>query len=206
MKTDIIITNSELARITERPISKVRRNTKEFLPPDPQASRRSGYSRRFKLDDAFKVMVGTHLVSILVYSFSDARTIIADIWPWVESVNLLPGKTTPRTGIDKEVINYVVQIRNDAQNGGFHYIVNGDVLYNNIKRLDPVRGDVELVSKQTYSYEFTPRDSHAVSSPSIPELYVGDSLIFKDEVYVEVTKRLHISELLRSFKTAIDKL
>lgn len=206
MKTYISITNSDLARASKLPISKVRRNTKEFLPPDPQAGRRSGYSRRFKLDDAFKIFIGTHLVTILGYSFSDARTIITDIWPWAESVNLLPGKTAPLTGLDKDVINYTVRIYNDAPNGGFHYIVNGDVQLNNERRSDPVRGGVVLVSKETYRYEFTPKDSHAVGSPSIPELYMGDSLILGDEAYIEVTKVLHISELLRSFMAAIAKL
>ena len=112
----------------------------------------------------------------------------------------------PLTGIDKDVIKYVVQIRNDAPIDGFHYVVNGDVQLNNERRSDPVRGGVVLVSKETYRYEFTPRDSHAVGSPSIPELSMGDRLILEDEVYVEVTKVLHISELLRSFKAALVKL
>ena len=209
MKTNIIITNSCLARITKLPISKVRRNTKEFLPPDPQATRRSGYSRRFNLDEGYKVYIGTHLVSTLSYSFPDARTIITDIWPWAESVNLLPGRTTPRSGIDKEVTNYAVRIRSGATDGRFHYSVDGDIPIQNAdneKRLDPVRGDVKLLSNQIYRYEFTPKVSHAVGNKNVSEHNIVDSLIFEDHVFIEVTRALPISKLLRSFNAAIAKL
>jgi hypothetical protein len=207
---EISITNSELARITRHPISKVRRNTKEFLPPDPQASRRSGYSRKFNLDDAYKVYIGTYLVSTLAYSFPDARTIIVDLWPWAASVNLLPGGATPRTGIDKDVTNYTVQIRSDAQNSGFHYTVDGDIPIptDNMWTVDPVRGRVKLVSKQTFRYEYPPKDRHAVGNKNVSEHYInmGDRLIFEDHVFIEVTRVLPISQLLRSFNAAMAKL
>lgn len=152
MIENILLTSRELSRLTKLPLTKARRNAKEFLPPDPQAGRRSGYSRKFNLNDAFKVVIGSHLVSILGYSFHDARTIINDIWLWAESVNLMPGKGTPSRGIDKEVLNYEVRILNDTQQGGFYYYIYGNVQLKVETVKDKIRKHARKITSKTYLY------------------------------------------------------
>lgn len=100
----------------------------------------------------------------------------------------------------------MVRIRNDDQYSGFHYSVRGDIESDKTTLDDPVRGRVQVISKQTYIYEFTSKDSHAIGSPSITEPHTGAELILRDAVYVQVTRVLHISDLASSFMTAIDKL
>ena len=166
MKTETSITNSELSKLCKYPISKIRRNTKEFLPPDPQASRRSGYSRRFRLDDAFKVFVGTHLVSVLGYSFHEARIIIRDLWPWAESVALLPEKFKPRTGIDEGLKNYDVRIMSDSKNN-FFYEICGEISERKTESSypDPLRGQFKKETRQTCCYSLGPQGEYTDNPP-----------------------------------------
>ena len=190
MNTDNLLTNSELAQLLELPISKVRRNAKEFLPPDPQASRRSGYSRRFDIGEAFKVFIGTHLVSVLGYSFHDAKIIISDIWPWVESVDLLPGKLTQRLGIDKDLDNYEVRILKHAEKH-FDYNIYGRARYGIVWKQDARRGICWKEEKTTYCYSIHSQDGHKFEGPdeNVPEFLSS--------------KLLRIKSLLNSFLNAI---
>ncbi|ACL05866.1 hypothetical protein Dalk_4184 [Desulfatibacillum aliphaticivorans] len=108
------LTNSMLAEKLDIPISKIRRWTKEFLPPDPIATRRSGYAREFSVNDGFIVFIGGHLVSKLSFSFIQAKEIIKALRPWLEGIGLvpeIPGKAK-RRGIDKEITcDYEVEIK-----------------------------------------------------------------------------------------------
>jgi hypothetical protein len=61
-----------------------KRWVREFLPPDPLGGLQSGYARQFSLRDAFRVFIGGYLVSSLKFSVAEARTILADLQPWLK--------------------------------------------------------------------------------------------------------------------------
>lgn len=107
-------------------ISKVRRNVNYFLPPDPLAKRRSGYKRKMSLNDAFRVFLGTYLVSVHKFSYHDAEEILNDLKPWMASVNLFPEFNSKRSGIDAVIDLHNVKIvdKNDIT-GKFSYICKG---------------------------------------------------------------------------------
>ena len=155
------IGSSRISKITGLPLSKVRRNVKEFLPPDPVATRRSGYSRSFSTNDAFMVFLGTHLVSVLGYSFYDAKQIIQELWPWAESVALLPQGNTCRTGIDKNISSYEVRIIYDNIHGGYYYQVLGYLNKSTKSFDDDIRGRCAEVTSRVYSYDIAPRGNRA---------------------------------------------
>ena len=84
------ITSNLLSEKLHIPITKVRRWAKEFLPPDPIATRRSGYTRKMSLNAAFNVYLGGILVSLLGFSFYEGRDILEKLSPWMKKVGLLP--------------------------------------------------------------------------------------------------------------------
>jgi len=100
-----MLTNTILSERLDIPLTKIRRWTKEFLPPDPKATRRSGYTREFSNNDGFKIFLGGYLVSNLGFSFEDARKLIKFLMPWIEQNGLLPDipPNAKRKGIDRQV-------------------------------------------------------------------------------------------------------
>jgi hypothetical protein len=98
-----MLTNGIMAEKLEISLYQVRRWTKELLPPDPKATRRSGYIRKFSNNDGFMVRLGGYLVSILMLSFADAREILDILKPWLYQNGLVPDipKGAKRVGIDR---------------------------------------------------------------------------------------------------------
>jgi hypothetical protein len=109
------------------PISKVRRNTKEFLGEDPIAKRRTGFRREFSVNDGYFVYLGGLLVSHLGFSFHEARRIIDDLKPWLLKIGYVPdipgkiqidGVEKERTMLDAELNIYSV-----PDSGEFRYLI-----------------------------------------------------------------------------------
>jgi hypothetical protein len=91
-----------MAEALDIPISKVRRNTKEFLGDDPRAARRAGVRREFSLNDGFFVFLGGELVTNHNLSFGNARRALDVIKPWLLKNQLVPEppKGSYRRGVD----------------------------------------------------------------------------------------------------------
>jgi len=142
-----LLTNTILSERLGMPISKIRRDSKEFLPPDLRAKRRSGYKRMIDLNDAFRVYLGGHLVSVLGFSFTEARTILNDIKDWMAEVGLLPVLSeapleAERTGIDMDIKSYQVRIIKDKIHDRFYYQVIGVTNYQTEWKEDKLKGNV----------------------------------------------------------------
>jgi hypothetical protein len=85
------LTNKELTEGLNLKLTKVRRWTRAFLPPDKEATRRSGYTRKFSVDQAWEIYFGGHiLVEQHAYSILESKTIISDLRKWMKSVRLYP--------------------------------------------------------------------------------------------------------------------
>ena len=77
--------NRELSDKLAIRLSKWKRWSREFLPPDPLGGLQSGYARQYTLDQAFTVFLGGHLVADRHFPISEAKTILKDLAAWIAS-------------------------------------------------------------------------------------------------------------------------
>ncbi len=82
----VTIDNSSLAKKLNIPITKIRRWTKEVLPPDSKAVRRSGFKRDITVRDGLKIFLTGYLVSEMGFGFVDAKRLLKEIFPNVEKL------------------------------------------------------------------------------------------------------------------------
>jgi hypothetical protein len=76
--------NRDLSRRLGIPLSRWKRWSREFLPPDPLGGHQSGYARQYSTKDAFIVYLAGFLVSALGFSIPAARQILRDLNPWLK--------------------------------------------------------------------------------------------------------------------------
>jgi hypothetical protein len=76
--------NRDLSRRLGIPLSRWKRWSREFLPPDPLGGHQSGYARQYSTKDAFLVYLAGFLVSTLGFSIPAARQILQDLNPWLK--------------------------------------------------------------------------------------------------------------------------
>lgn len=77
-------TNRELSHKFGINLAKLKRWSREFLPPDPLGGLQSGFARQYNIDDAFTVFLGGHLVAELKCTIPEARTILQDLQAWLK--------------------------------------------------------------------------------------------------------------------------
>ncbi len=66
------------------PLSRWKRWSREFLPPDPLGGLQSGYARQYNVRDAFAVYLAGFLVSCPGFSIPAARRILHDLNGWLK--------------------------------------------------------------------------------------------------------------------------
>lgn len=76
--------NRELAMRLDIPLSRWKRWSREFLPPDPLGGLQSGFARQYSIRDAFVVYLAGYLVSCQAYSIPEARQILHDLNGWLQ--------------------------------------------------------------------------------------------------------------------------
>jgi hypothetical protein len=84
-------TNRQLAATLNINLSRWKRWTREFLPPDPLGGLQSGLARQYTIAEAFTVYLCGYLVSSLNFSIPEARKIADDLHPFLEAIGLLEG-------------------------------------------------------------------------------------------------------------------
>jgi len=77
--------NRELADCLGYKLSRWKRWSREFLPPDPLGGLQSGFARQYNMADAFHVYLGGHLVADLNFPIPETRVILEDLKPWVRN-------------------------------------------------------------------------------------------------------------------------
>jgi hypothetical protein len=75
--------NRELSTRLGFKLSRWKRWSREFLPPDPLGGLQSGFARQYSLLEAFQVYLGGHLVSDLKISIPETKIILGDLKEWV---------------------------------------------------------------------------------------------------------------------------
>jgi hypothetical protein len=154
---------------------KIRRYASELLGPDALASRQSGRSRSISEREGFIIFLGIHLVARMKFSMKDAKAIINDLTPWMESKGLFPGmKFCP----DPPVKDYDVLIIRANTPSGFWYEVKGWIGKGSIK----IKGQPAVQEQYTESTIMEPpakgivRDEFQASTLKI-------SILLKEYLY-----------------------
>jgi len=80
----IFYSNRDISERLGIRLTKWKRWSREFLPPDPLGGLRSGYARQYSIDQAFIVFLGGHLVADMHFSIPEAKKIAADLAGWFE--------------------------------------------------------------------------------------------------------------------------
>jgi hypothetical protein len=75
--------NRELSASLGIRLSRWKRWSREFLPPDPLGGLQSGFARQYSLLEAFHVYLGGHLVADLKFSIPETKIILGDLKDWV---------------------------------------------------------------------------------------------------------------------------
>lgn len=127
-------TNRELAEKLEINLSRWKRWSREFLPPDPLGGMQSGFARQYNPDDGFKVFLCGHIVAGLKFSIPDARIILRDLRGWLNECGFyfISAKNNNLKPDDKKkmVDKYIIYIkksahRPDKNDTGFSYSIKG---------------------------------------------------------------------------------
>ena len=90
--------NRELSTRLDIPLSRWKRWSREFLPPDPLGGLQSGFARQFSIRDAFVVYLAGYLVSALGYSIPEARQIMHDLNGWLKKDVIEPYSAAADSG------------------------------------------------------------------------------------------------------------
>jgi len=75
--------NRELSDRLGFKLSRWKRWSREFLPPDPLGGLQSGFARQYSPAEAFQVYLGGHLVSKIKCSIPESKIILDDLKEWI---------------------------------------------------------------------------------------------------------------------------
>jgi len=114
--------NRELSERLAIRLSKWKRWSREFLPPDPLGGMQSGYARQYTFDQAFTVYTGGHLVADLHFRIPEAKQIVQELNPWINThKTAFVGKSTETAFEDMQVYIFK-QLSSTAEEAAFAYL------------------------------------------------------------------------------------
>lgn len=124
-------TNREVSKRLNINLSKWKRWSREFLPPDPLGGMQSGFARQYSPDGAFTVYLGGHLVADLKYTIPEAKQIVTDLHSWFAEKGFYfdaRSNATVNQGVDPVIKKYIIFIEREKDPGnaiGFMYTIRG---------------------------------------------------------------------------------
>lgn len=102
--------NRELSRQFGIRLSRWKRWSREFLPPDPLGGLQSGFARQYSLQEAFQVFLGGHLVAGLKFSIPETKIILKDLKEWIANQYFLYPPSEERSSIRQAAKEYRIYI------------------------------------------------------------------------------------------------
>ena len=124
-------TNREISDKLEVNLSRWKRWSRAFLPPDPLGGQQSGYARQYLFKDLFKVYLGGHLLAHHKLTVAESVGLLADLVPWLKKMGFMdPANGGARLSMAVEaglpVLVYFVPVPStDAKSAvGFEYLVH----------------------------------------------------------------------------------
>ena len=127
----VIFTNREVSKRLNINLSKWKRWSREFLPPDPLGGMQSGFARQYSPDGAFTVYLGGHLVADLKFTIPEAKQIVKDLHAWFAEKGFYfnaRSNATDNQGVDPVIKKYIIFIEREKDPGnaiGFMYTIRG---------------------------------------------------------------------------------
>lgn len=124
-------TNREASKRLDINLSKWKRWSREFLPPDPLGGMQSGFARQYSPDGAFTVYFGGHLVADLKFTIPEAKQIVKDLHSWFAEKGFYfdaGSNGTVNKGVDRVIKKYIIFVERekDPDNAiGFMYTIRG---------------------------------------------------------------------------------
>jgi hypothetical protein len=124
-------TNRDVSKRLDINLSKWKRWSREFLPPDPLGGMQSGFARQYSPDGAFTVYLGGHLVADLKFTIPEARRIVTDLHEWFAEKGFYfdaRSNTSVNQGVDRMIKKYIIFIerqKNPDPAPGFMYTIRG---------------------------------------------------------------------------------
>lgn len=175
-------TNREVSSRLNINLSKWKRWSREFLPPDPLGGMQSGFARQYSPDGAFTVYFGGHLVADMKFTIPEARQIVKDLHSWFSEKGFYfdaRSNGTINQGVDQLIKRYIIFIeRKKDQDKTISFIYG-------------IRG---MISNEPVNYK---------SFEIIKELYVETSIGLQPEkistIDMNIVKTLNITDVLNGF-------
>jgi len=122
--------NRELSQKLNIKLSRWKRWSREFLPPDPLGGLQSGYARQYNPDQAFTVFLGGFLVGELKFAIPEARAILHDWHDWLVAHKFYSNysgsvPSTTENGVNVQYYQIAICPTADANTGdtGFFYFI-----------------------------------------------------------------------------------
>ena len=143
-------TNREASNRLDINLSKWKRWSREFLPPDPLGGMQSGFARQYSPDGAFTVYFGGHLVADLKFTIPEAKQILKDLHSWFAEKGFYfdaRSNATVNTGVGQLVKKYIIFIEREKDPDNtisFIYTIRG------IISIEPVNYKGFEIMKELY--------------------------------------------------------
>ena len=124
-------TNREASKRLDINLSKWKRWSREFLPPDPLGGMQSGFARQYSPDGAFTVYFGGHLVGDLKFTIPEAKQIVKDLHSWFAEKGFYFNASSNaeiNQEADQLVKKYIIYIEREKDPGNgirFSYKIRG---------------------------------------------------------------------------------
>jgi len=115
-------TNRNLSEKLGIKLSKWKRWSRDFLPPDPLGGLQSGYARQYTFDQAFVVYLGGHLVAGLHFSIPETKQIIEELGPWIKIYKKARSGKTDQQKIEDIQVYIFRQLSPESEGVSFAYL------------------------------------------------------------------------------------
>jgi hypothetical protein len=188
--------NRELSEKLGINLSKWKRWSREFLPPDPLGGLQSGYARQYNLDDALSVYLGGYLVTGLKFSIPEAKQILSDLRAWMLSNNFyyyfnhVNGKNTDA---DQPAGDYRIYISADKTpaNGVLRFCYHIRL----ILACERVSSDAPNTIREHYLEEVidSPGETSPIASPVFAPSVKGSRVVYLTRIYKKFMESLGIA-------------
>ena len=180
-------TNREVSKRLDINLSKWKRWSREFLPPDPLGGMQSGFSRQYSPDGAFTVYLGGHLVADLKFAIPEAKQIVTDLHSWfVEKGFYFDARSnaTVTQGVERLIKKYIIFIERKKDPG------------HAIRFLYTIRG---IISNEPDHYS-----GFEIMKERYVETSIGLPPKRKSTIDMNIVKILNITDVLNSFVVCLN--
>jgi len=175
-------TNREVSNRLDINLSKWKRWSREFLPPDPLGGMQSGFARQYSPDGAFTVYFGGHLVADLKFTIPETKQILKDLHSWFAEKGLYfdaRSNATVNTGVGQLVKKYVIFIEREKDPD------------NTISFIYTIRG---IISNEPVNYK-----GFEIMKELYMETTIGLQTKKMSAVDMNIVKTVNITDVLNNF-------